>query len=120
GGLLRPRAGRMAHAHVVPFSGFEMGGLPKEEPVWRERYAEMFSKVELVTCQGPYMAQSVIELGCPRHKMRIHRLGIETEQIRYRPRQWKIGRPLRVLVAASFVEKKGIPSALAPLPQLRT
>src|SRR5215470_2883865 len=119
GWLDLPAVRRIGARHVVSFYGFEIGRLPKDEPVWRERYAEMFSKVELVTCQGPYMAQSVIELGCPRHKMRIHRLGIETEQIRYRPRQWKIGRPLRVLVAASFVEKKGIPSALAALAKIR-
>ena len=119
GWLDLPAVRRIGARHVVSFYGFEIGRLPKDEPVWRERYDEMFSKVELVTCQGPYMAQSVIELGCPRHKMRIHRLGIETEQIRYRPRQWKIGRPLRVLVAASFVEKKGIPSALAALAKIR-
>ena len=119
GWLNLPAVRRIGARHVVSFYGFEIGRLPKDEPVWRERYAEMFSKVELVTCQGPYMAQSVIELGCPRHKMRIHRLGIQTEQIQYRPRRWKIGRPLRVLVAASFVEKKGIPSALAALAKIR-
>ena len=105
--------------HVVSFYGFDIGRLPKAEPVWRERYAELFSQVDMVTTQGPYMAQSVIDLGCPRDKMHVHRLGIETEQIPYVPRQWKPGTPLRVLIAAGFVEKKGIPSAVGALARLK-
>ena len=105
--------------HVVSFYGFEIGRLPKAEPIWRERYAELFSQVDLVTTQGPYMAQSVVDLGCPRDKMRIHALGIETGQIPYIPRQWKPGTPLRVLIAAGFVEKKGIPSAIGALAHIK-
>jgi colanic acid/amylovoran biosynthesis glycosyltransferase len=114
-----PAVRQMQVPHVVSFYGFEIGMLPRREPVWRERYAEMFANVDLITCQGPYMAQSVIDLGCPPHKLRIHRLGIETERIPYRPRQWKVGTPLRVLIAAGFVEKKGIPSALAALARIK-
>lgn len=114
-----PAIRRIDARHVVSFYGFEIGRLPQREPIWRERYAEMFSKVDLVTCQGPYMAQSVIDLGCPPSKMRTHRLGIETARIRYCPRRWKIGIPLRVLIAASFVEKKGIPSAIAALARIK-
>jgi colanic acid/amylovoran biosynthesis glycosyltransferase len=114
-----PAVRQIAARHVVSFYGFEIGRLPKGEPVWLKRYAEMFSTVDLVTCQGPYMAQSVIDLGCPPDKMRIHPLGIETERIPYQPRQWKPGTPLRVLIAASFVEKKGIPSALAALARIK-
>jgi colanic acid/amylovoran biosynthesis glycosyltransferase len=105
--------------HVVSFYGFEIGRLPKREPVWRERYRELFSTVDLVTCQGPYMAQSIVDLGCPMEKIRIHRLGIETERIAWRPRRWEAGKPLRVLIAGSFVAKKGIPSALLALAQVK-
>ena len=105
--------------HVVSFYGFEIGRLPKAEPVWRERYAELFSQVDMVTTQGPYMAQSVIDLGCPKDKMRVHRLGIESEQIPYVARQWKPGTSFRVLIAAGFVEKKGIPLAVGALARIK-
>ena len=112
-----PAVRQMQVPHVVSFYGFEIGRLPKREPVWRDRYRQMFSTVDLVTVQGPYMAQSVVDLGCPEDKIRIHRLGIETERIAYRPRRWQAGTPLRVLIAGSFVAKKGIPSALCALAQ---
>jgi colanic acid/amylovoran biosynthesis glycosyltransferase len=105
--------------HVVTFYGFEIGRLPKHEPVWLDRYAEMFASADLITTQGPAMTQSVVELGCPESKIRINRLGIETERIPYQPRQWKPGAPLRVLIAASFVEKKGIPYALHALAKIK-
>lgn len=114
-----PAVRRMKAPHVVSFYGFEIGRLPKREPVWHARYADMFASVDLVTCQGPYMAQSIVDLGCPADKIRINRLGIETERIAYHPRQWTPGTPLRVLIAAGFVEKKGIPSALHALAKIK-
>jgi colanic acid/amylovoran biosynthesis glycosyltransferase len=65
------------------------------------------------------MAQSIVDLGCPPDKIRINRLGIETEHIAYRPRQWTPGEKLRVLIAAGFVEKKGIPSAVRALAKIK-
>jgi colanic acid/amylovoran biosynthesis glycosyltransferase len=114
-----PAVRQMQVPHVVSFYGFEIGRLPKREPVWRDRYMQMFSTVDLVTVQGPYMAQSVVDLGCPQDKVRIHRLGIETGRIAYRPRRWQAGTTLRVLIAGSFVAKKGIPSALRALAQVK-
>jgi colanic acid/amylovoran biosynthesis glycosyltransferase len=114
-----PAVRQMPARHVVTFYGFEIGQLPKREPVWLDRYAEMFPTVDLITCEGPFMAQSIVDLGCPQDKIRVHRLGIETEQISYCRRQWKIGTPLRILIAASFVAKKGIPSALHALARIK-
>ncbi len=114
-----PAVRQMPAKHVVTFYGFEVGRLPKHEPVWLDRYAEMFASADLITCQGPAMARSVVELGCPESKIRINRLGIETERIPYQPRHWKPGTPLRVLIAASFVEKKGIPYALDALAKIK-
>ena len=114
-----PAVRQLQVPHVVSFYGFEIGRLPKRQPVWRERYRQMFATVDLVTCQGPYMAQSIVDLGCPREKIRILRLGIETERIACRPRRWEAGTPLRVLIAAGFVAKKGIPSALLALAQVK-
>jgi len=114
-----PAVRQLQVPHVVSFYGFEIGRLPKREPVWRERYRQMFATVDLVTCQGPYMAQSIVDLGCPREKIRIHRLGIETGRIAWRPRRWEPAAPLRVLIAGGFVAKKGIPSALLALAQVK-
>lgn len=115
-----PVAARGNLAHVVSFYGFDANFLPASDPRWRERYAELFAAVSCVLCEGPHLGRSIAALGCPEDKIRIHHLGIETERIPFRPRCWTKGQgPLRVLVAASFQEKKGIPYALQALAALQ-
>ena len=64
------------------------------------------------------MAACLAGLGCPERKIRLMPLGIKMEKLRFVPRQWSAREPLRVLIAASFREKKGIPYALAALGRL--
>jgi colanic acid/amylovoran biosynthesis glycosyltransferase len=61
------------------------------------------------------MARCLVGLGCAEEKIRVHHLGVRIDDIPYRPRSWRPGTPLRVLIAATFREKKGIPYALAAL-----
>lgn len=93
--------------------------LPVQQPAWRERYLELFGRVDRVLCEGPFMARAITQLGCPPDKIHVHHLGVEVDSIAYAPREWLPGSPLRVLIAASFAEKKGIPYALVALGQLR-
>jgi colanic acid/amylovoran biosynthesis glycosyltransferase len=65
------------------------------------------------------MGQVVVNLGCPEEKIRVIHLGIPVADIPFEPRRWKPGDTLRVLIAASFREKKGIPYALQALARLQ-
>lgn len=65
------------------------------------------------------MAERVAALGCPESKIRVQHLGVPLEDIAFVPRPWQPGEPLRILMAASFREKKGFPLALAAVAQLR-
>lgn len=105
-------------AHVVTFYGYDMSFLPNQ-PLWRGRFAELFSKVGLVLCEGPHMARCIVDIGCPEHKIRVHHLGVRLDRLPFRPRQWRPDERLRVLIAATFAEKKGISYALEALAQLR-
>jgi colanic acid/amylovoran biosynthesis glycosyltransferase len=105
--------------HVVTFYGYDVNRLSTTEPIWRERYIELFAHIDLVLCEGPFMASAIARLGCPPEKLRVHHLGVQVEKIGYKPRSWIPGRPLRVLIAASFTEKKGIPYALEALAGLK-
>lgn len=98
--------------HVVTFYGKDVGYLPKQDPAWRARYREMFDNAALVTCEGPFMAERIIELGCPRSKVHTQRLGVVVKDIHFETRKRAEGAPLRILMAASFREKKGLPYAL--------
>ncbi len=106
---------RLGAHHIVTFYGLDVNLLPKQDPHWRARYRELFLSVDRVLCEGPYMAHCIIELGCPQEKVRVHHLGVRVDEIPYRPRSWQRGAALRVLIAATFREKKGIPYALAAL-----
>lgn len=101
--------------HVVTFYGWDVCGLPRQDRRWRDRYRALFAHVDLVLCEGSHMASRLIALGCPEARLRVHHLGIDTQQIRFRPRSWDAKSPLRVLMAATFTEKKGIPVGLQAL-----
>lgn len=105
--------------HVVTFYGMDMSRKPKENPIWLNRYKDMFSLVDAVLCEGPHMAKCIINMGCSESKVRVHHLGIMLDDIPFIPRQWVSGTPFRVLIAASFREKKGIPYALEALGQIQ-
>ncbi|MFN0315993.1 MAG: glycosyltransferase [Burkholderiales bacterium] len=101
--------------HIATFYGKDVNHLPQSDPRWRERYHELFMHVDMVLCEGPHMARCIVALGCPPNKVRVHRLGVEVASIPFRPRMWSGKDSLRVLIAASFREKKGIPYALEAL-----
>ena len=110
---------RLGLRHVVTFYGVDMSALPRQDPRWRARYRVLFERVDQVLCEGPCMAAGVAALGCPPEKLRVHHLGVRLDDLHFNPRRWRPGEPLRVLIAASFREKKGIPSALEALARVK-
>lgn len=111
-------ARRRRMRHVVTFYGYDLSGLPRAEPRWRGRYRDLFRSVDLVLCEGSHMAATLAELGCPRERLRVQHIGIDTRRFTFRPRQRAEDEALRVLIAASFTEKKGIPCALEALARI--
>ena len=111
-------AARNRLKHVVSFYGYDASRLPRHEPEWRDRFARLFATADLFLCEGPFLAETLVQLGCPREKARVHHLGVPVDQIRYENRDREPGEPLRVLIAGSFLEKKGIPNAIEALGML--
>lgn len=105
--------------HVVTFYGMDVNFLPQHQPAWKVRYHELFSAADLVLCEGPHMAQCILDMGCAEQKVQVQRLGIAIDRIEFSPLEWQPGQPLKILIAASFREKKGIPYALDALGQLQ-
>ena len=105
--------------HVVTFYGLDVNMVPKQDPRWPGRYKSLFKSADLFLCEGPHMAECLVGLGCPPDKVKVQHLGVEVDKILFKPRRWRPGEPLRVLIVATFREKKGIPYALEALGQLR-
>ncbi len=93
---------------VTSFYGADASALPKKRPEWRSRYRDLFRFGARFLVEGPHLRQQLVNLGCPDHKITIQPLGIEMEAFPYQPRRLETGKPLRVLIAAGFTEKKGI------------
>lgn len=119
GWLNLANAQKLKLKHIVTFYGYDVNCIPKREPIWLKRYSELFERVSCVLCEGSHMAQCIINLGCPEDKIRVQHLGVNVKEITYKPRELKKNEPLRVLIAASFVEKKGIPYAIEALGQIK-
>jgi len=106
-------------AHVATFYGYDVQRLPAEDRRWLGRYRRLFDLADCVLCEGPHMRDCLLKLGCGPDKVKVHHLGVQTERLPFHPRRWHPGQTLRVLIAATFVEKKGIPYGVAALGNLR-
>jgi colanic acid/amylovoran biosynthesis glycosyltransferase len=112
-------ARRLGLAHAVTFYGVDVRYYPESDARWFDRYKEMFARIDVVLCEGPYMGKSIVALGCPEAKLRVHHLGVDLATIPFAPLAWEPGRPLRVLLSGSFREKKGFPDAIEALGRIQ-
>lgn len=103
---------------VVTFYGRDVDQLPCEHPDWYRRYRDMFEHIDLVLCEGSFMARKVEELGCPPERLRIHHLGVDLQTIAFRPRKKRKNEPFKILMAAAFRPKKGFLYGLQALERL--
>jgi colanic acid/amylovoran biosynthesis glycosyltransferase len=109
---------QLSARHVVTYYGYDVNMLPMQDKKWLARYRDLFNTADAFLCEGPFMGKQLVQMGCPQKKVNIHHLGVETDKIPFLPRHWHSNEPFRVLIAASFVEKKGIPYALQALAQI--
>jgi colanic acid/amylovoran biosynthesis glycosyltransferase len=106
---------RTSIKHIATFYGFDVNYVPIQDRRWIHRYKELFEQVDYILCEGNHMASCIEKLGCSSRKIRVHHLGVVVNDLEFRPRVWNKFEPLKILIAASFTEKKGIPYALEAL-----
>lgn len=63
--------------HIVSFYGYDYEKLPHTQPIWRERYTELFEQADIFICEGTHGADVLESLGCPRDKIDVVRLGVD-------------------------------------------
>ena len=91
---------------VVTFYGVD-GSASLRIPRWRENYAEMFAQVSRVLVLCDAVRDRLVAIGCPSQKLLVWNLPAGIEQYPYRARECAADRPVRFIIAARFVEKKG-------------
>lgn len=129
-GLLKKHAARLMHCHfgycgvefldvkrklelpmVTSFYGSDMSYLPRD-PQWKKKYEVVFGEGERFLVEGTHMKAGLLELGCPEERIIVQHLGVDLQQLPTVPRTVCPDGMVRVLVAGTFREKKGIPYAL--------
>lgn len=109
-----PAAKKSGSKHIVTVYGNDISLLPAQNKAWKKRYASFFDSVDMVLCEGKYMREQVIALGAREDNTQVHHLGVILEDLPFLEREFPRD-SLRVLVAAGFRQKKGIPDALKAL-----
>src|SRR5262249_12272304 len=128
--LLRRQHARLIHAHcgnvgamllevrsrvglpmVTSFYGSDATQLARD-PVWRERYRRLFTEGQAFLAEGPTMRAALRALDCPTEKIIIHHLGVPLDSLPFVVRRPDASGVVKVLIAGTFREKKGIPYAL--------
>jgi colanic acid/amylovoran biosynthesis glycosyltransferase len=64
------------------------------------------------------MRKTLLELGCPDSKVRVQHLGIDCKKIPFIPRKLDDHQKIKILIAGTFREKKGITYALEAFAKL--
>lgn len=78
----------------------------------------LFEQCDLILAEGNYMKRSLLELGCPAPKVIVQHLGVNLEKIPFIPRRINDHQKIKILIAGTFREKKGITYALEAFAKL--
>ncbi|MDX6672424.1 MAG: colanic acid/amylovoran biosynthesis glycosyltransferase [Solirubrobacteraceae bacterium] len=97
---------------VTSFYGDFDLSLPGREPAWAPRYRELFAGGHTFVVEGPASGAYLARLGCPREKIRIHRIGIDLDGFPFSPPVREPGAPLILFHTGRFVATKGIDTSI--------
>jgi colanic acid/amylovoran/stewartan biosynthesis glycosyltransferase WcaL/AmsK/CpsK len=96
---------------LTAFYGADVSQMPAD-PYWRALFVRLFEVGDLVLAEGSAMRAALLALGCPPAKVVIQHLGVDTATIPFQVKRPDPDGTVRILIAGTFREKKGIPDAL--------
>lgn len=96
---------------ITTFYGFDISSTPKDKR-WLKKYKKLFENGDLFLAEGTNMKNELVKLGCPAKKIKVQHLGVDLKQIKVVQKKLPLDGRVKILIAASFREKKGIPYAI--------
>lgn len=106
---------------VTNFYGFDISMIISLFDKWKHRYQRLFKEGDLFLVEGQFMKTKLIEMGCPPEKIKIQRIAIPLEKLKYRVHnQKKNGEKIIFIFCGRFVEKKGLIYALQAFKEVLT
>ena len=104
---------------ITSFYGIDATMVPLRYPYWKTRYKELFAKGDLFLVESKNMFNILSSLGCDLNKIKIQSLGVDLGNIEMIERSFS-GKGLKIFIASSFREKKGIPDSLEAIAKMRS
>lgn len=90
---------------VTTFHGYDMSSYIKKEG--GNIYKPLFKEGDLFLPISKYWYKRLIELGCDKKKIKIHRMGINTKLFKFKERKISKNEKISFLTVGRLVEKKG-------------
>ncbi len=101
---------------VVSFHGAD-AQVNFDQPKHRELTKRMLNRVKLVLTRSTSLADRLVEIGCPREKLRLHRTGIPIDELHFRQRTPPEDGAWRCVQASRLIAKKGLATTLGAFAQ---
>ncbi len=98
---------RLKVPQITAFYGHD-ASMMAQSPKWKIRFKELFENCEAFLAEGNHMKKTLMELGCDQSKIHVQHLGVDLEKIPFIPRKIEKGRNVKILIASTFRDKKGI------------
>ncbi len=92
---------------VTMFYGHDASMMAQED-IWKKRYRELWARCERFLAEGNHMRNVLISLGARPETVLVQRLGVDLDKIAFIPRRLEADRPVRILFASTFRDKKGL------------
>ncbi|HEX9665710.1 MAG TPA: glycosyltransferase [Thermodesulfobacteriota bacterium] len=91
---------------VTTFYGYDISGAVKKHG--EGLYNILFKEGDAFFAISEKMKKQLIEMGCSKEKVSVHRLGVDTDKICCSPRHTEDNGQVKLLTIARLVEKKGV------------
>lgn len=109
-GLALRNTGYLRGRLYTTFHGNDISAQVQRDGV--ETYARLFRTGDLFLPISEFWRRRLIELGAPRDKVVVHRMGVDCNRLEFTSRAHPGGGPVRLLSIARLVEKKGLEYAI--------
>jgi colanic acid/amylovoran biosynthesis glycosyltransferase len=95
---------------ITSFYGVDAWMLPRISETWASLLRDLFAQGDLFLAEGPAMRDRLVAIGCAAEKIEVARLGVYVGSLPSATSNESM--PLRVVMMARFIEKKGLPDGL--------
>ncbi len=105
-GMWLRKIGALQGRLITTFHGFDATKFVLESG--SHVYDQLFEEGDLFLPISEFWKNRLVELGCQRDKIVVHRMGVNCSRFKFKPRVLHAGKPVRLISIARLAEKKGL------------